>query len=185
MTDFTTIPVTVCKFFCAIKWKIIFAGFLALLELLIGDIYSPLTVAIIILMIIDILSGLFASWSMRVSITSGKLLKGLVVKCLVYGSIIVSLLIVAHQLTHIPEQLAFLLLSTLTYSMIFLTEGSSILENLWKISVCYELENFWWSRAISLLLKSIMTRILRSYNCNDTIIMRELNKKCGKKIDEQ
>jgi toxin secretion/phage lysis holin len=175
MPDLIALPVTICKFFCAIKWKLLFASILYLLEITVGDIYSPMIMGIVILMTVDVITGVFFAWSVR-SLSSHKMFTGIFVKCFVYGPIIIMLMVVAHQLTHVPEQLSFLLFSSLTYSMIFLTEVLSILENLWKISVCYDLEQFWWARGISVLLKRTMSKLLVSYGCETKAKMENKEK---------
>lgn len=160
------IQATACKFFSDMGSKLSFGSFLALIGLFIGDIFEPMTLAIIILLCVDVVTGIFFALSIRV-FNSRKMFVGTVVKIGVYGGIILVLMCLAHQSTHFKQEIISVAFSSFAYAMIGLTELSSIFENLYKISECYELENLWWARGSANILKKVMKNLLVSYGCED------------------
>lgn len=133
--------------------KVATAGVLSVVTLLFGDLSEEIVMAILVLMLLDWLTGLMFAWKIR-ALNSKKALSG-VVKCLIYTI----LLILAHQATHCGPSLA-LWLPQLIYAYVGITEIISVLENLYKISECYEIGDFGGLKIICNSLRGVMNRLL-------------------------
>ncbi len=167
--------VWVFKLFSFIQLKLSAASILAFLELLIGDLANPMTIAIIVLLILDVITGLIFAVLSK-SFTSKRMFYGCIIKVGVYGFIILVLMIMAHQATHFSTKIISVLFSSFAYSMIGLTELSSLGENIYKISEICELENLSWLRWFVKFIKKLMDRMMKNV-CNDKIIDEVINKK--------